>query len=168
MSIYKNLSDALGIDHDPSLDYLFDLTDEDYELNVYVPGAFTGQKHTQESKERISLANRGVPKSEEHKQKLRVPKPRIQCPHCLSMTDAANGKRWHFDNCPTYTGLSHPKQTEEHKIKRCSAGSKTRTGQKKRPHSEETKRKMRGPRGPNVRTKRKVLDNGYLQKDKMV
>lgn len=22
-----------------------------------------------------------------------------ECPHCGKLTDIANGKRWHFDNC---------------------------------------------------------------------
>lgn len=164
MSIYCPLSEKLGIESDMSI---LDISDEYQEFFLYVPGAFTGQKHTEETKRIISEAQKGVPKTEEHKLKLRVPKPRVQCPHCLSMTDPANGKRWHFDNCPTYTGIPHPKQTLEHKEKRCKAGAKTRTGQKKAPHSEETKQKMRGPRGPNSRTKNRMICDGDFQKSKM-
>ena len=37
---------------------------------------FLGKTHTEETRLSISLANKGIAKSEEHKNKLRVPKTR--------------------------------------------------------------------------------------------
>lgn len=36
---------------------------------------------------------------EEHKQKLRKPKPLVQCPYCGIIGGASSTKRWHFENC---------------------------------------------------------------------
>lgn len=43
--------------------------------------------------------NKGIPMSEEQKQKLRKPKPITQCPYCNKSGDIGNMIRWHFDNC---------------------------------------------------------------------
>ena len=44
--------------------------------------------------------NRGIPMSEDHKEKLRKPRKRIICPHCGKEGGAGSTmQRYHFDNC---------------------------------------------------------------------
>lgn len=50
MSIYCPLSEKLGIESDVSI---LDISDEYEEFFLYVPGAFTGQKHTEETKQKM-------------------------------------------------------------------------------------------------------------------
>lgn len=61
-----------------------------------------GKAHKMETKNKISLSNKGVPKTEEHKSKMpyqTLNKTSIQCPHCHKVGQYVNMKRWHFDNC---------------------------------------------------------------------
>ena len=41
----------------------------------------------------------GKPMSEDIKQKLRKPKPLVQCPYCDKVGGSSSTKRWHFENC---------------------------------------------------------------------
>jgi hypothetical protein len=76
----------------------------------------TGYKHTPESSLKKSNSARGIPKSEEWKEKNRkpkpagfgkkcserlkgIPQPKAECPHCQQVGSVSNMKRWHFDNC---------------------------------------------------------------------
>ena len=69
------------------------------------PNAFKsmlGKTHKTETKNKISLSNKGVPKTEEHKLKMpyqTLNKTNIQCPHCYKVGQYVNMKRWHFDKC---------------------------------------------------------------------
>lgn len=45
------------------------------------------QKHTAETKHKMSIA------------KLGIPKPKIECPHCGKIGGYPQMKQWHFDNC---------------------------------------------------------------------
>jgi hypothetical protein len=83
----------------------------------------TGRKLDEESLKKmaksISLATKGVtkseqhkqnmrkPKTEEHKEKLRKPRAKIECPHCKSVGGISQMKRWHFSNCKNKSGDSN-------------------------------------------------------------
>ena len=59
-------------------------------------------------KEHVSNINKGVPKSQEHRQKLResnlgIRHKLISCPHCGKEGGERAIKRWHFDNCKNIT-----------------------------------------------------------------
>lgn len=76
-----------------------------------------GRVHTEESKQKIRdyLKNnhptKGIPLSEEHKQKLSkakmgispinkgVPEKKVKCPHCNKEGGSNAMMRWHFNNC---------------------------------------------------------------------
>ena len=61
-----------------------------------------GKKHSQESIDKMSKAQKGVPKSEDHKRKMSyqmLNKQQAECPHCHKIGQYVNMKRWHFDNC---------------------------------------------------------------------
>lgn len=76
---------------------------------------YFGKKHTEETKKRIGDSSRGkklnVDRSgeknsfygkkhtEETKLKMRKPKQKSTCPHCLFTGGGGNMKRYHFDNC---------------------------------------------------------------------
>jgi RNase P subunit RPR2 len=72
---------------------------------------FDGKHHSDETKAKISYSLKGRSKSDEMKQKLRVPKteamkqklrtPRqvVTCPHCGKQGGDSVMKRWHFNNC---------------------------------------------------------------------
>lgn len=63
-----------------------------------------GYKHREESKAKMSAARKGKKQSPEqiakraatHRGKTR---PKIACPHCDTIMDAANARRYHFDKC---------------------------------------------------------------------
>jgi len=62
----------------------------------------TGNKdkpRTEEIKAKISASKLGKAFSEEHKAKLRKPKPTSQCPYCQKIGGKGNMTRYHFDNC---------------------------------------------------------------------
>lgn len=73
--------------------------------------AMTGKTHSESTKLKIGLANKGKRRSEEFKKTLRVPKsaahraalskPRrkITCPHCGKNGGSNNMHRYHFDKC---------------------------------------------------------------------
>lgn len=78
-------------------------------------GPMLNKKHSGDAIEKMKQAHTGVPKSEEHKQKMRL-RPQdtttLTCPHCSKAGDYKNMKRWHMDNCranPNKT-LTTPKQ----------------------------------------------------------
>lgn len=83
-----------------------------------------GHKCSEETKIKIGLKNKGrggallkgIPRSEETKEKIRLtmvgqkydearcaamrkPKKKITCPHCEKTGNAGSMKRWHFDRC---------------------------------------------------------------------
>lgn len=68
-----------------------------------LPGHFAGKKRPEHS-----LKMKGVPKSQEHKDKIgdaNRGKSKVKdnlCIHCNGMFDGANFKRWHGDNCKSY------------------------------------------------------------------
>jgi hypothetical protein len=60
MTIYCPLAEALGID--PGGVSILDISDNSDEFTPYVPGAFSGKKHTEETKQRISNSIKGMKK----------------------------------------------------------------------------------------------------------
>lgn len=77
-----------------------------------------GRKKTEEHKKKLSInskgnkANLGKKHSEETKLKMRLAQKgktyeKIECPHCHKMIAHIKAKQWHFDNCPTYTGIKN-------------------------------------------------------------
>jgi group I intron endonuclease len=75
--------------------------------------------HSDETKKKIGDAQRGQKgywykreKSTEIKEKVSAtlkgkPKKIVTCPHCNKFGGEPQMKRWHFDNCSTYTGIKH-------------------------------------------------------------
>jgi hypothetical protein len=61
-----------------------------------------GRTFSEEHKRKISEASKRSKHSEETKKRLSIiakNRAKIKCPHCDKEGDAANMKRWHFDNC---------------------------------------------------------------------
>ena len=87
MSIYDPISEALGIlPSDKPIVY------SDSEYVPFVPGAFVGQKHTEETKRLISEIHKGIPKgpqSEEHRKNIGKSKRGIR----LNLNDDQKRKR---------------------------------------------------------------------------
>lgn len=106
--ILTNLTDGgegtAGIDHTGSKNPNYGNTGE--------LSAWFGRKHTEETKLKISVAQKGRIFSEEHKEKMRKPKsvkpPKIivNCPHCKKQGERRAMKRWHFNNCRTLENLA--------------------------------------------------------------
>lgn len=73
------------------------------ELRKDKPGTFSGKKHTEETRRKMSISAKNKPEiTEETRNKLRCkkkPRPILQCPHCGKEGDVTGIKRWHFDNC---------------------------------------------------------------------
>lgn len=65
----------------------------------FVKNLRKGSVLTQEHKNKISLKLKNVPLTEQTKQKLRKPKPKIQCNVCHKIGGISSMKRWHFENC---------------------------------------------------------------------
>lgn len=71
-----------------------------------------GKKLSAATKQKMSAAAKGKQKSEEHCRKMsesmkgRIPwnkgkkRPKLTCPHCGKLVDAANYARWHGERCP--------------------------------------------------------------------
>jgi group I intron endonuclease len=60
------------------------------------------KKHKPETIEKMQFAQKGIPKSESHKQSMRLRPQDTQilvCTHCGKTGDYKNMKRWHMDNC---------------------------------------------------------------------
>jgi hypothetical protein len=58
--------------------------------------------HSEETKLKISNSRKGLKHSEETKLKMRKPKglqKKLICPHCLKEGGISNMKRYHFENC---------------------------------------------------------------------
>ncbi|ELM4095989.1 HNH endonuclease [Salmonella enterica] len=100
-----------------------------------------GRKHTQESREKMSKGQRlrfitqgvseatreklstagmGRQPTDETRAKLRAANlkqyedtPAVVCPHCGKSGEARVMNRWHFDNCPVFTGKPRKKQEYE-------------------------------------------------------
>lgn len=64
--------------------------------------AMLNKKRSAKTIERMRLAQKGVPKSESHKQAMKL-RPQdtlnLTCPHCSKTGDYKNMKRWHMDQC---------------------------------------------------------------------
>ena len=63
---------------------------------------------TEETKKRMKK-----PKTKEHKEAIRFSSigkkyKKIECPHCKKQIGSNNAKRFHFNNCPMYTGIPYP------------------------------------------------------------
>jgi hypothetical protein len=60
-----------------------------------------GRKWSDEQRTKIKLWNNtiGYKHSEETRKKMRGPRKKIECPHCLKEGNFSAMKRWHFDNC---------------------------------------------------------------------
>ena len=55
-----------------------------------------------EVRKKLGDVSRGIPKTAQHKEKLRLAankRSRIQCPHCGTTGDPGPMTRWHFENC---------------------------------------------------------------------
>lgn len=102
-----------------------------------------GRKKTLEHRQKLSIvskgnkANLGKTHSEETRRKQSNAQKgktyeKVECPHCHKMVACIKAKQWHFDNCPTYTGIKN-KQPEAIALK----GANHPFFGKKRPdHSE--------------------------------
>ena len=66
-----------------------------------ISDALKGKPKTLEHRMNLSKVNIGkkVIFTEQHKQNLRKPKPKLVCPHCNKSGGASVMKRWHFDRC---------------------------------------------------------------------
>jgi len=64
--------------------------------------AWLGKKHSLASLEKMSVVHTGKPKSESHKQAMKL-RPQntltLTCPHCSKTGDYKNMNRWHMDQC---------------------------------------------------------------------
>lgn len=61
-----------------------------------------GKTLNDETKQKMSISKKGIPKSEKHKismAKSLNERPKVQCPYCLKVGNDMPMKRWHFDNC---------------------------------------------------------------------
>lgn len=72
MSIYQNLSEALGVPYDPAPGTK--INNSTHYFDEKVPSPFKGKKHTDESKELIAAAHRGKVYSEVTLQRMRKAK----------------------------------------------------------------------------------------------
>jgi len=61
-----------------------------------------GKSKTEETKKKMSDAQKNKVFTEEHKYNLRKPKglqENLTCPHCGKIGGASGMTRWHFDKC---------------------------------------------------------------------
>ncbi|EDK1967262.1 hypothetical protein CH513_15380 [Salmonella enterica subsp. enterica serovar Infantis] len=106
--------------------------------------SFLGRTHSEETKQRMKEAQLGRAKTDEHKRNLSLAKtgvklnltdeqraaigdrvrgvsrPRLDCPHCGKSVPDNLAHRYHFDNCPTFTGKKY--QISEEMSKKRSEG----------------------------------------------
>lgn len=61
---------------------------------------------SEQHKQAISAGNKDKPKSEEHKQNLRKPKPKLPCSACGKMMSQGLLTRFHNDNCKSFVNSS--------------------------------------------------------------
>jgi hypothetical protein len=90
---------------------------------------YTGKAHkkrSQETRDKISAAQK------DKRQKS------VTCPHCNKSGGIRAMKRYHFDNCPTYTGKERKKLSQETRDKMSAA----RKGKPRNKHTQETKDKI--------------------------
>jgi hypothetical protein len=74
-----------------------------------IRAANIGRKDSEDTRRKKSESRKGEknpsygkrpPQEQIDKQRATLmARPKVQCPHCAKLTDDANGKRWHFDNC---------------------------------------------------------------------
>jgi hypothetical protein len=73
--------------------------------NTGIKSIWFGKKHTEETKQKMSMAQKGRVMTEEHKANMRKPKSvavlrfKTNCPHCDKTGESRAMLRWHFDNC---------------------------------------------------------------------
>lgn len=70
------------------------------------PPSRKGEKQPKSAVNRTADFLRGRPLTESHKEKLRNPKKKGECPHCGLVGAINQLKRWHFDNCKFKTKVS--------------------------------------------------------------
>lgn len=58
-----------------------------------------GRKQTSEEKEKRASKLRGLKRSEDVRNKMRGPKPKLLCPHCGKIGGVPGMKRYHFEKC---------------------------------------------------------------------
>jgi hypothetical protein len=66
-----------------------------------------GHVVTSETRSKIRNALLGRNLSEKTKQKMRKPKPLLQCPHCNKIGGAPQMHQWHFNNCKTLNSTNN-------------------------------------------------------------
>jgi Zn-finger nucleic acid-binding protein len=74
---------------------------------------FTGIKRESRIFSDQHKLNMKKPKSENHKKSIKLASigkkyKILECPHCKKNVASNSAKRWHFNNCPTYTGIPYP------------------------------------------------------------
>lgn len=98
---------------------------------------WSGGKHSEETKRKISAGNKGKIVSKETGLKISNSKKnskKITCPHCQKIGIPSNMKRWHFDNCTVVGAIRKPLSDEQK--------AKMSLVLKGKPKSAETKAKM--------------------------
>ena len=112
-----------------------------------------GRKKTLEHRQKLTITSKGNKsglgkvKSEETKLKLSIAqkgkkKRDAECPHCGKKGNENVMHRWHFDNCPTYTGV---RNTQSESFKEKMRGENHPVYGKKRPEHAEFM-KLHNPR----------------------
>ena len=112
-----------------------------------------GRKKTLEHRQKLTITSKGNKsglgkvKSEETKLKLSIAqkgkkKRDAECPHCGKKGNENVMHRWHFDNCPTYTGV---RNTQSESFKEKMRGENHPVYGKKRPEHAEFMR-LHNPR----------------------
>jgi len=72
-----------------------------------------GRRLTIDEKKHLSSIHIGKILSEETKKKMSKPKEKTMCPYCKLVGGVGSLKRYHFDNCSTYTGVKHKKPARQ-------------------------------------------------------
>jgi group I intron endonuclease len=97
-----------------------------YNIGLDADNPMRGLKMTDEQRKKISEAKKGSTLSEEHRNKisdsLRGYKRnygKTKCPHCDVEGAKPNMKRFHFDNCPSLTGIPRKAPSQNYEIIKC-------------------------------------------------